>query len=122
MLEFLQNSEISDFKDSKTKLSTSTSNSKEFNLGIDAEIDVINHLERLSSEKNLNWKVSIVDLLKLLNLDTSYEARKQLAKELNIPKELIQDSERMNAWLHKAVLRKIAENNGIKFPSPRRHS
>ncbi len=40
-----------------------------------SEVDVVKHLEELSKGKNLNWKVSIVDLLKLLDLDSSYEAR-----------------------------------------------
>jgi hypothetical protein len=74
--------------------------------------NVVKHLEELSKGKNLNWKVSIVDLLKLLDLDSSYEARVELAKELNCPPELMNDSAKMNTWLHKEVLRKIAENGG----------
>ena len=77
-----------------------------------SEVDVVRHLEQLSTGKNLNWKVSIVDLLKLLDLDSSYEARVELAKELNCPPELMSDSARMNTWLHKTVLKKIAENGG----------
>ena len=77
-----------------------------------SEVDVVKHLEELSKGKNLNWKVSIVDLLKLLDLDSSYEARVELAKELNCPPELMNDSAKMNTWLHKEVLRKIAENGG----------
>jgi hypothetical protein len=77
-----------------------------------SEVDVVRHLEELSKGKNLNWKVSIVDLLKLLDLDSSYEARVELAKELNCPPELMNDSAKMNTWLHKEVLRKIAENGG----------
>jgi len=77
-----------------------------------SEVDVVKHLEELSRGKNLNWKVSIVDLLKLLDLDSSYEARVELAKELNCPPELMNDSAKMNTWLHKEVLRQIAQNGG----------
>lgn len=77
-----------------------------------SEVDVVKHLEELSKDKNLNWKVSIVDLLKLLDLDSSYEARVELAKELNCPPELMNDSAKMNTWLHKEVLRQIAQNGG----------
>lgn len=76
------------------------------------EVDVVKHLEELSKGKNLNWKVSIVDLLKLLDIDSSREARNALAKELNCPANLMSDSAKMNVWLHKEVLRKIAENGG----------
>ncbi len=77
-----------------------------------SEVDVVKHLEELSKGKNLNWKVSIVDLLKLLDLDSSYEAHVELAKELNCPPELMNDSAKMNTWLHKEVLRQIAQNGG----------
>jgi hypothetical protein len=77
-----------------------------------SEVDVVKQLDELAKGKNLNWKVSIVDLLKLLDLDSSYEARVELAKELNCPPELMNDSAKMNTWLHKEVLRKIAENGG----------
>jgi hypothetical protein len=60
----------------------------------------------------LNWKQSISDLLFLLDLDNSREARTELAKELDAPEEVMGDSARMNTWLHKTVLRKIAENGG----------
>lgn len=77
-----------------------------------SEVDVVKRLEQLSAGKGLNWKVSIVDLLKLLELDSSREARIELAKELGCPPELMSDSAKMNVWLHKTVLRKIAENGG----------
>lgn len=77
-----------------------------------SEVDVMEKLEGLSAGKDLNWKVSIVDLLKLLDIDSSYEARKELATELGCPPELMDDSAKMNVWLHKTVLRKIAENGG----------
>jgi len=77
-----------------------------------SEVDVVKHLEKLSDGKGLDWKVSIVDLLKLLEIDSSREARNELAKELNCPEDLMHDSAKMNVWLHKTVLKKIAENGG----------
>ena len=76
------------------------------------EVDVVKHLEELSKGKDLNWKVSIVDLLKLLDIDSSREARNELAVELGCPADLMNDSAKMNVWLHKTVLKKIAENGG----------
>lgn len=77
-----------------------------------SEVDVVKKLETLSAGKGLNWKTSIVDLLKLLDIDSSREARTELAKELNAPAEVMNDSARMNTWLHKEVLRRIAQNGG----------
>lgn len=77
-----------------------------------SEVDVVKKLEELGKGKKLDWKVSIVDLLKLLDLDSSFEARKGLATELGCPAELMGDSAKMNVWLHKTVLKKIAENGG----------
>lgn len=65
-----------------------------------------------SHPEKLNWKTSIVDLLKLLGLDSSLAARKELAKELYCPDELMTDSAKMNMWLHKQVLGHIAANGG----------
>ena len=75
-------------------------------------VDVVSQLEAKAKGKDLNWKVSIVDLLKLLELDSSREAREELAKELNCPADQMSDSARMNVWLHKEVLRQIAANGG----------
>ena len=77
-------------------------------------VDVKAHLEQLAaaSPQKLNWKQSIVDLLKLLEIDSSYGARKELATELGCPAELMGDSAKMNIWLHKTVLQKIADNGG----------
>jgi len=77
-----------------------------------SEVDVVAKLEELSKGKGLNWKVSIVDLLKLLELDSSFDARKELATELGCPADLMGDSAKMNTWLHKEVLRQIAANGG----------
>ncbi len=76
-------------------------------------VDVMKHLEELSSKHpGFNWKTSIVDLLKLLGLESSYSFRKELAKELECPADLMDDSAKMNMWLHKTVLKKISENGG----------
>ena len=77
-------------------------------------VDVTAKLEELarSNSQKLNWKTSIVDLLKLLELDSSFSARKELAAELECPPEKMKDSAQMNIWLHKAVLQKLADNGG----------
>ena len=79
-----------------------------------AVVDVVAKLEKLaaSNREKLNWKVSIVDLLKLLGLDSSLGARKELATELGCPADKMGDSAAMNMWLHKTVLQKIADNGG----------
>jgi hypothetical protein len=79
-----------------------------------AVVDVVAKLEGLaaSNPQKLNWKVSIVDLLKLLDLDSSFAARKELATELGCPPQKMGDSAQMNMWLHKTVLQKLAENGG----------
>ena len=77
-----------------------------------SEVDVIKKLETMNKDSGLNWKTSIVDLLKILDIDSSREARNELAKELGCPADLMSDSAKMNTWLHKAVLKKIAANGG----------
>jgi hypothetical protein len=77
-----------------------------------SEVDVTKMLEQKATGTGLNWKQSISDLLFLLDIDNSYDARVELAKELNAPQEVMGDSARMNTWLHKEVLRKIAANGG----------
>ena len=77
-------------------------------------VDVVAQLEKsaAANPQKLNWRTSIVDLLKLLEIDSSYAARKELAKELACPAELMGDSAKMNVWLHKTVLTRIAANGG----------
>ena len=75
---------------------------------------VLNELARNHAEK-LNWRTSIVDLLKLLDMDSSLTARKALATELNYSGDL-SDSATMNIWLHKQVMNKVAANGG-KVPA-----
>ncbi|WP_341906518.1 DUF3597 domain-containing protein [Polaromonas sp. YR568] len=78
------------------------------------EVDVVAQLEQkaAASAQKLNWRTSIVDLLKLLDIDSSITARKELATELGCPANLMGDSAQMNIWLHKAVLAKLAANGG----------
>ncbi len=77
-------------------------------------VDVVAKLEALAAAhaEKLNWKVSIVDLMKLLGLESSLGARKELAAELACPAEKMADSAQMNMWLHKTVLQKLADNGG----------
>ena len=78
-----------------------------------SEVDVLKKLEQMTEGSGLDWKVSIVDLLKVLGIDSSLNARKELAEELGCPAELMGgDHSKMNIWLHKTVLKKIAENGG----------
>lgn len=64
-----------------------------------------------AQKEKLEWRTSIVDLMKALNLDSSLGARKELAKELHYDGDM-NDSAKMNVWLHKQVIRKLAENGG----------
>ena len=77
-------------------------------------VDVVAQMEKraAANPQKLNWRTSIVDLLKLLDMDSSLAARKELAKELYCPPELMEDSAKMNMWLHKNVLAHIAANGG----------
>jgi len=77
-------------------------------------VDVVAKLETMAqaNPEKLNWKVSIVDLMKLLGLDSSLAARKELATELGCPADKMSDSAQMNMWLHKTVLQKLADNGG----------
>lgn len=78
------------------------------------EVDVVAQLENkaAASPEKLNWRTSIVDLLKLLDIDSSLNAHKELATELGCPASLMADSAQMNMWLHKTVLAKLAANGG----------
>jgi hypothetical protein len=76
------------------------------------EIDVVAILtDKAKGKQQLNWKTSIVDLMKLLDLDSSLGARKELATELGYTGDT-SDSAAMNIWLHKQVMRKLAESGG----------
>ena len=79
-----------------------------------SEVDVVAKLTALAAAhaEKLNWKTSIVDLMKLLGLDSSLAVRKELATELGCPADKMGDSAQMNMWLHKTVLQKLAANGG----------
>ena len=78
-----------------------------------SQVDVEAVLTKLAaqSKEKLDWRKSIVDLMKLLGLDSSLAARKELAKELNFTGNT-NDSASMNIWLHKQVMAKLAANGG----------
>lgn len=78
-----------------------------------AVVDVAANLDALAkaSKEKFEWRKSIVDLMKLLNLDSSLTARKELAKELGYTGNT-SDSATMNVWLHKQVMTKLAANGG----------
>ena len=82
-----------------------------------SQVDVESVLVQLASrsKEKLDWRKSIVDLMKLLDLDSSLPARKELAKELHYTGDT-NDSATMNIWLHKQVMIKLAENGG-KVPA-----
>ncbi len=82
-----------------------------------SNVDVEAVLTKLAAEskEKLDWRKSIVDLMKLLKLDSSFSARKELAKELGYSGDT-NDSASMNIWLHKQVMQKLAANGG-KVPA-----
>ncbi|MDY0974921.1 DUF3597 domain-containing protein [Massilia sp. CFBP9012] len=80
---------------------------------VDVE-QILNDMQK-SSGQQLNWRTSIVDLLKLLGLDSSLASRKELAAELNYTGDT-NDSAKMNIWLHRQVMNKLAANGG-KVPA-----
>ena len=77
-------------------------------------VDVVAVLTGMASQNSqkLNWETSIVDLMKLLGLDSSLDSRKVLADELGYTGDT-NDSASMNVWLHKQVMVQLAENGGI---------
>jgi hypothetical protein len=81
------------------------------------QVDVEQVLTNMQAQsgQQLNWRSSIVDLLKLLGLDSSLQARKELAAELNYSGDT-NDSASMNIWLHRQVMNKLAANGG-KVPA-----
>ncbi len=78
-----------------------------------AAVDVAATLESMAkgSSQKLNWRSSIVDLMKLLGIDSDMTNRRALASELGYTGDL-NDSATMNVWLHKQVMQKLAENGG----------
>jgi hypothetical protein len=84
-------------------------------------VDVVAIMDQLAAQatQQLNWRTSIIDLMKLINLDSSVTARKELALELHYTGDT-NDSASMNVWLHKQVMTKLAENGG-KVPDELKH-
>lgn len=77
----------------------------------EVDVEAVLSSMQASQGQELNWRTSIVDLMKLLGLDSSLSARKELAGELHYSGNT-EDSAAMNIWLHKAVMQKLAENGG----------
>ena len=84
-------------------------------------VNVEEMLESIASQYGhpVNWRSSIVDLLAILGIDNSLAQRKALATELGYPGDMT-DSATMNVWLHREVMRKLAENGGV-VPDDLRH-
>jgi hypothetical protein len=82
-----------------------------------SQVDVEKVVSEMAAKKKekLDWRKSIVDLMKVLDLDSSLKARQELAKELKYTGDM-NDSAKMNIWLHKQVMTKLAENGG-KVPA-----
>jgi hypothetical protein len=81
------------------------------------QVDIAAVLDRMAAanKEKLDWKHSIVDLMKLVGMDSSLAERKELAADLHYTGDT-NDSAKMNVWLHKEVMRKLAENGG-KVPA-----
>jgi hypothetical protein len=77
-----------------------------------SNVDVADVLDNIDADEDLDWRKSIVDLMKLLKLDSSLSARKELATELKYTGDM-GDSASMNVWLHKQVMTKLAANGGV---------
>jgi hypothetical protein len=77
------------------------------------DVDVAAQLDAAATARGetLNWRTSIVDLMKVVGLDASLQERWDLAQELNYPGDT-QDTAAMNSWLHKELLRRLAQNGG----------
>ena len=81
----------------------------------EVDVEAILSAEAAKAGQDLNWRTSIVDLLKLLGLDSSLQSRKELAQELHYTGDT-NDSASMNIWLHRQVMNKLAANGG-KVPA-----
>ena len=80
-----------------------------------SEVDVESNLAEMAQGKDLNWRSSIVDLMKLVGIESSLDNRKELARELGSTGDLDGSAE-MNIWLHKATMKELAKNGG-KVPA-----
>ena len=79
---------------------------------VEVDVEAVLTVMAQDAGQNLDWRHSIVDLLKLLSIDSSFANRKELAQELGYTGDT-GDSAAMNIWLHKAVMRKLADNGGL---------
>lgn len=79
-----------------------------------SEVDVEARLDAMEGSERLNWRTSIVDLMKLIGVDSSYDNRKELAQELG--RADYSGSAEDNIWLHKQTMRELAKNGG-KVPA-----
>lgn len=75
-----------------------------------SEVDVEARLDAMDGADNLNWRTSIVDLLKLIGVDPSFENRKELAGELGDTD--YSGSAEENLWLHKKTMQELSKNGG----------
>lgn len=87
--------------------------------GIQVDIDAILSAKAATKPEKLNWQSSIVDLMKLVDIDPSLENRKALASELGYTGDT-QDTANMNVWLHRQVMQQLAAAGG-KVPQSLRH-
>lgn len=89
--------------------------------GAAASVDIGQILDQAVAKKGekLDWKHSIVDLMKAIDLDSSLKARQELAKELHYTGDM-SDSAKMNIWLHAQVIKKLVDNGG-KVPADLKH-
>jgi hypothetical protein len=100
-----------------TSASPSAQSAQTHSSGTASSVDVAAILDKAVAAKKekLEWRTSIVDLIKALNLDSSLSSRKELAQDLHYDGDT-GDSAKMNMWLHKQVMKKLAENGG-KVPN-----
>ncbi|CAA2139238.1 MULTISPECIES: DUF3597 domain-containing protein [Methylobacterium] len=94
---------------------TDTSGAAAAKPGEPVDVEAVLNGMAAKNSQQLNWRTSIVDLMKLLDIDSSLSARKSLADELHYTGDK-EDSATMNVWLHKQVIKKLEENGG-KVPA-----
>ena len=94
---------------------TDTSGAAAAKPGEPVDVEAVLNGMAAKNSQSLNWRTSIVDLMKLLDIDSSLSARKSLADELHYTGDK-EDSATMNVWLHKQVIKKLEENGG-KVPA-----
>ena len=112
----IKNAIFGDDKAEKQPPATSTAPAKDTinNSGVEFEpttkVNIEERLDKIEGSDRLNWRTSIVDLLKLMSIDPSYENRKQLASELGRPG--YEGTAEDNIWLHQRVMQELADHGG----------